>query len=127
MSATVSLFIAADKSLEKFLEEVSELFQVTLEDFVDEDCHHVFTDPENRFHCVICSYSGNLSHLSDENYAYELNIYPGPIMTTSILEAKIKGGHKVFQDFKANKNYALLLLRDYGEVLDKYDPQSPSP
>ncbi len=120
MSQNVFIFITSAKDEADFAQEIATIFDVQLHSAMDENCSFAFADFDNHLHCFICKNVYDISDLSEQNYQYQLSVYAQGYDQIITAEMQINHGKHIFNKLKETKQYTLLLIMGFWNILDQF-------
>ncbi len=130
MSINASVFVAdpTTKDITELAHDVATILDTTLIELDSSSrCAFAFdldVDDILSLSCRICVCDSNISYLTTKEYRYRLSIYASGYKPNEAKEATIRCGQLVFERLKATKRYGLLLVLDFGLVIEEFDPNS---
>jgi hypothetical protein len=125
MGQSVFLFVTSPKNIDEFTEEIGAIFDVELEEVIDDDRLFEFWMPEINLQCFICNNVHDLGDLSSQNYQYQLKVFAWG--SENSREKQIDHGRSMFASLKETKLYNLLLVMGFWKILDQFDVTSVAP
>lgn len=134
MSRNISVFIASPetKDVVELAQQMAAILGTELvESIGDARCPFAFweqLDDELSLQCFVCDMwkDDDMTDLTLQTYHYHLSMRAYEYKPGTVEEAHIRCGRFVFDKLKATNKYDLLLVLDFGIVIEEFAPKLPT-